>query len=47
MEYAIPSNILRKITQNAPSCTASEDDGRQGGYYGGGDESASGYKRVT
>ena len=46
IKYRIPSNIIRKIRNNAPSYTSSENYGRRGGYYGDSDEVARSYKGI-
>jgi hypothetical protein len=44
--FAAPYQIIRRIRNQAPSRTISENWGRSGGFYGDEDESTSGYESV-
>ena len=44
--FAAPYQIIRRIRNQAPSHTISENWGRSGGFYGDADESTSGYESV-
>ena len=45
-QYKVPSTIIMKLRNVAPSYDISENYGRRGGYYGEEDESACSYKNV-